>query len=64
MLDARIKAMERLRDTLTNCIGCGCLSLKACALYNPEDAARMKGAGARFLLGDRPPDPSDQQSGR
>jgi MerR family redox-sensitive transcriptional activator SoxR len=64
MLDARIKAMERLRDTLTNCIGCGCLSLKACALYNPADAARMKGAGARFLLGDRPPDPSDQQSGR
>jgi MerR family redox-sensitive transcriptional activator SoxR len=55
MLDARIAAMERLRDTLTSCIGCGCLSLKACALYNPEDAARKKGPGARYLLGDRPP---------
>ncbi len=54
MLDARIAAMERLRDTLSNCIGCGCLSLKSCALYNPGDAARAKGAGARYLLGDKP----------
>lgn len=54
MLDDRIAAMERLRDTLSNCIGCGCLSLKACALYNPGDAARAKGPGARYLLGDRP----------
>jgi MerR family redox-sensitive transcriptional activator SoxR len=54
LLDARIAAMERLRDTLTSCIGCGCLSLKACALYNPDDSAREKGPGARYLLGDRP----------
>ncbi len=54
LLDQRIAAIERLRDTLDNCIGCGCLSLKACALYNPDDAAAKRGPGARFLLGDRP----------
>ena len=54
ILDDRIAALERLRDTLSDCIGCGCLSLKACALYNPGDAARVKGPGARFLLGDKP----------
>lgn len=53
-LDARIAAMERLRDTLDGCIGCGCLSLTACALYNPADTAASKGAGARYLMGDRP----------
>lgn len=54
LLDEKIAAMTRLRDTLDNCIGCGCLSLKSCALYNPGDAARAKGPGARYLLGDRP----------
>jgi MerR family redox-sensitive transcriptional activator SoxR len=54
LLDERIAALTRLRDTLDNCIGCGCLSLKACALYNPDDAAAKRGAGARYLLGDRP----------
>lgn len=53
-LDARIAAMKRLRDTLDGCIGCGCLSLTACALYNPADTAATKGAGARYLMGDRP----------
>lgn len=53
-LDARIAAMERLRDTLDGCIGCGCLSLKACALYNPGDHAAKGGTGARYLMGDRP----------
>ena len=57
LLDARIAALTSLRDALSDCIGCGCLSLKACALYNPGDAARAKGAGARYLLGDRPPRP-------
>lgn len=52
MLDARIAAMARLRDQLSSCIGCGCLSLKVCRLYNPEDAARTLGAGPRYLLGD------------
>lgn len=54
LLDQRIAAIERLRDTLDNCIGCGCLSLKACALYNPDDNAAKRGPGARYLLGDRP----------
>lgn len=58
-LDARIAAMERLRDTLDGCIGCGCLSLKACALYNPEDRAAQRGAGARYLMGDRPSGAAD-----
>lgn len=51
LLDEKIAAMTRLRDTLDNCIGCGCLSLKSCALYNPGDAAAAKGAGARYLMG-------------
>jgi MerR family redox-sensitive transcriptional activator SoxR len=54
LLDARIAELQRLRDKLTGCIGCGCLSLRACALYNPEDGAAAKGQGARYLLGDEP----------
>ena len=53
-LDAQIEVLQRLRDQLTSCIGCGCLSLKACALYNPGDAAAMYGTGPRYLLGDEP----------
>lgn len=53
-LDARIETLERLRDNLDGCIGCGCLSLPNCALYNPRDAASEKGAGPRYLMGDRP----------
>ena len=55
LLDARIAALTRLRDQLDACIGCGCLSLKTCALYNPEDAAAALGSGPRYLLGDRRP---------
>jgi MerR family redox-sensitive transcriptional activator SoxR len=55
LLDARIAALERVRDKLTSCIGCGCLSLGACALFNRDDQAAAKGPGARYLLGDRPP---------
>lgn len=55
-LDARIARLEKLRDTLDGCIGCGCLSLEACALYNPADAAAARGQGPRYLLGDRPSD--------
>jgi len=55
LLDARIAEMTRLRDQLTSCIGCGCLSLKTCGLYNQGDQAAAKGQGARYLLGDRPP---------
>lgn len=54
MLDARIAVLERTRDQLTECIGCGCLSLRSCALYNPSDGAASFGAGARYLLGDDP----------
>ena len=53
-LDARINALEALRDKLDGCIGCGCLSLQACKLYNPEDRARKLGPGPRYLMGDRP----------
>ncbi|KQW46464.1 MULTISPECIES: redox-sensitive transcriptional activator SoxR [unclassified Roseateles] len=49
LLDARIAALQKLRSQLTSCIGCGCLSLKACALYNPQDSVSRQGAGARLL---------------
>ena len=48
-LDAQIAALERLRDGLDSCIGCGCLSLKRCAISNPGDIARADGPGARYL---------------
>ena len=48
-LDEQIAALERLRDGLTSCIGCGCLSLTRCRLYNPSDVAAAEGAGARLL---------------
>lgn len=53
-LDLRIAALTRLRDDLDGCIGCGCLSLPSCALYNPKDRAAQKGAGPRYLMGDKP----------
>lgn len=49
-IDARIGMLERLRDRLDGCIGCGCLSLDVCQLYNPEDQAAETGAGARFVF--------------
>lgn len=58
-LDRRIQAMTLLRDQLDGCIGCGCLSLKKCALYNPEDQARRAGPGPRYLLGDKAPKTMD-----
>lgn len=54
LLEARIAELTRLKDNLTSCIGCGCLSLNTCALYNPLDRAGQNGAGARYLKGDRP----------
>jgi MerR family redox-sensitive transcriptional activator SoxR len=48
-LDAQIAALERLRDGLDSCIGCGCLSLQRCAMSNPADIAATDGAGARYL---------------
>ncbi|KLJ01755.1 redox-sensitive transcriptional activator SoxR [Luteimonas sp. FCS-9] len=48
-LDARIAQLTRLRDQLDGCIGCGCLSLRACPLRNPGDVAATRGPGAPYL---------------
>jgi MerR family redox-sensitive transcriptional activator SoxR len=54
-LDAQIALLERLRDRLDGCIGCGCLSLRVCQLANPGDEAAQYGPGPRWLLeGDEP----------
>ncbi|WP_170350673.1 MULTISPECIES: redox-sensitive transcriptional activator SoxR [Ruegeria] len=53
-LDQRIATLTRLRDNLDGCIGCGCLSLPKCALYNPDDRAKCHGSGPRYLMGDSP----------
>jgi MerR family redox-sensitive transcriptional activator SoxR len=53
-LDQRIAELENLRGRLSGCIGCGCLSMKNCALYNAGDAAAQLGTGPRYLLGDLP----------
>src|SRR5688500_8121844 len=55
-LDQRIAMLTQARDQLDGCIGCGCLSLDRCALYNPGDRAASAGPGPRFLLGDRAAD--------
>ncbi len=54
-LEARIDDLARLRDDLTSCIGCGCLSIKSCALLNAGDRAAESGPGAQYLLGNAPP---------
>jgi MerR family transcriptional regulator, redox-sensitive transcriptional activator SoxR len=53
-LDARIETLQALRDRLTTCIGCGCLSIDQCDLLNPDDEAADRGAGAHFLQTDSP----------
>ena len=55
-LDAQIDRMTKLRDNLDGCIGCGCLSLDRCAMFNPDDKAAQNGDGPRYLLGDTPDD--------
>ncbi len=54
ILDERIAMLEAMKDKLDGCIGCGCLSLDTCALYNPDDIAAVHGTGPRYLLGDTP----------
>ncbi len=49
-LDDHIAMVERLRNRLDGCIGCGCLSLKTCKLYNPDDRAQAAGPGPRFVM--------------
>ena len=56
LLEARIQSLTALKNQLDDCIGCGCLSLKSCKLYNPADVAARLGSGPRYLLGDRPSD--------
>jgi MerR family redox-sensitive transcriptional activator SoxR len=51
-LDERITTLEALRDRLTTCIGCGCLSIDRCELLNPDDEARDGGPGAHYLRTD------------
>jgi len=52
-IDDRIAVLKRTRDTLDGCIGCGCLSLKKCALYNPDDRAAKSGTGPRYVIAPR-----------
>ena len=54
-IDQRIAELERLKLGLTECIGCGCLSLDRCRLANPDDRAARLGAGPRYWIGDRSP---------
>jgi MerR family redox-sensitive transcriptional activator SoxR len=53
-IDARIAELERLKAGLTECIGCGCLSLDRCRLANPDDRAGRAGPGPRYWVGDSP----------
>jgi MerR family redox-sensitive transcriptional activator SoxR len=50
VIETRVAQLQRTLDDLDGCIGCGCLSLRKCALYNPEDRAAVNGAGPRFIL--------------
>lgn len=52
-IDERIAELERLRAGLTQCIGCGCLSLRDCQFANPGDRASRLGPGARYWIGDK-----------
>jgi MerR family redox-sensitive transcriptional activator SoxR len=54
-IDERIAELERLKAGLTECIGCGCLSLRRCKLANPDDRAARAGAGPRYWVGDPRP---------
>lgn len=51
-LDAQIAMLERLRERLDRCIGCGCLSLKVCHIVNPDDCAGHTGCGPRYVVAD------------
>jgi MerR family transcriptional regulator, redox-sensitive transcriptional activator SoxR len=53
-IDQRIAELQRLKAGLTECIGCGCLSLDRCKLSNPDDRAARLGPGPRYWIGDRP----------
>ena len=63
-LDQRIADLQALRNRLSGCIGCGCLSLESCVLFNPADQAAAQGAGARFLFGEAPEPGAERASSR
>jgi len=54
-IDERIAELERLRSGMTECIGCGCLSLSTCRMANPEDRAARSGSGPRYWMGAKRP---------
>lgn len=56
VLAAKIAMLQKTHELLDGCIGCGCLSLDRCALFNPGDRAARAGPGPRFLLGDKASD--------
>ena len=58
VLDEKIALLTQTRDKLDGCIGCGCLSLDHCALYNPDDRAGRAGPGPRYLLGNKAEEPA------
>ncbi len=62
-IDERIAELVRLRDSLTGCIGCGCLSLDRCAIFNPDDRAARLGPGPRYWVGDQRPKPATAAGG-
>jgi MerR family redox-sensitive transcriptional activator SoxR len=57
-IDRQIAVLERLRDRLTGCIGCGCLSLRICQLYNPGDELAERGSGPHHIIDDLPGQPA------
>lgn len=60
IIDERIAVLTRMRSDLASCIGCGCLSLASCRLWNPGDAAAALGTGPRYLLSDDRPERPDR----
>lgn len=58
-IDDQIERLERLRDRLDSCIGCGCLSLDRCSLSNPDDGVRGRGPGAVYLEPSSDPTPAE-----
>lgn len=60
-IEQRIASLTQLKDQLDGCIGCGCLSLTRCQIYNRTDAAAVLGAGPRYLLGDSAADVVNMQ---
>ncbi len=63
-IEERITTLEAVRDRLTTCIGCGCLSLKTCGLLNPGDEAAARGSGAQYLTRRSPRDGGRRLSSR